>query len=393
MESEISKRVNNLLTVNYHQDGVLLLSQHPTYTHQLFDNELLKLDEQSTDIKINFTVSVTDLQSSLRIENASEELISQVTNQISPLLSPDTFTDIFQNFIPDKIFSDSSHEIFELYLLTHKDLGANDLLQRAEKLAMWYIETASTIDFTDDKWEVLFLIKKDPLTNNRTFIGYATLYTFHNPFRGSKLRICQVLILPPFHSKGYGRQMLLHIYSIAQSRLEVTEITVEDPAEAFQNLRDVVDVEWFLLHPPNDLKLIPSQLYFVQNALEFHHLQSPLSDEKRKNKTIHMAVTDNATEDNTGTELKKRPFDTIGVTADDDGDDEEAKKEEVQQQLKEFRLRNKRYLLKQNGDLKGLEKSLMQRELGELYDHLEGRFQRVHRRTALWLLETKRQGN
>jgi hypothetical protein len=272
------------------------------------------------------------------------------------------------------------------------------LLQRAERLAMWYIETASTIDFNDDKWEVLFLMKKDLRTNERSFIGYATLYTFHNPFLGSKLRICQVLILPPFHGRGYGRHILFDIYSIAQSRPEVTEITVEDPAEAFQNLRDLVDVEWFLLHgsqsvtSPKSLKLIPSQLYFVQNAIDFHRLSAPSSVNEVK-KTLTSTADETIEQENI--ETKKRPYETIRESDESDEGEEKKREEERQRLMKEFRLRNKRYLLQQNGDLKGLEKSAMQRELGELYDCLEKRYQRVNRKSALWGVdsETSREVN
>ena len=34
-----------------------------------------------------------------------------------------------------------------------------DLLSKAEKLALWFIETADSVDFQSDQWEALFLFK------------------------------------------------------------------------------------------------------------------------------------------------------------------------------------------------------------------------------------------
>jgi hypothetical protein len=75
-----------------------------------------------------------------------------------------------------------------------------------------------------------------------------TLFTFCNPFLGSKIRVCQALVLPHMQGKGLGRKMLLAVYELAKSRSCITEVTVEDPAPAFERLRDAVDCEWVMLH-------------------------------------------------------------------------------------------------------------------------------------------------
>jgi GNAT superfamily N-acetyltransferase len=379
---KISRRVNDLLTIRYLQDteNSSTYSHSPSYTHQLFDQEIIALDEQSLDLQIDLEIYISDLRSSLRISNASDEIKLHITQQITPYLTsePSEFK-FHESHAPQKVFDlgNGTDEKFEMYLMTYRDRGASELLKRAEKIALFYIETASSIDFEDDKWEVLFLIKRDSL-NQTAFIGYYTLYTFHNPFLGSKLRICQVLILPPFQGHGLGKQMLSFIYSLVQSRPHVTEITVEDPAESFQNLRDLVDLEWSLGHPnlssSQELKIIPSQFYFIQNAIEFHDIQSLAPPEESPEEEER--------------ETKKRSFDAIIVSDENSIPKKVSKRSqtEFQQKMKEFRLRNKRYLLQQNGDLKGLEKAVMQKELGELYECLEKRYQRVHRRGDIWKL-------
>jgi GNAT superfamily N-acetyltransferase len=144
---------------------------------------------------------------------------------------------------------------FEMFLASATDHGASELLSRAEKIAIWYIETADSIDFADERWEVLNLystrsetIDGKVMPGVHSFAGYMTLFTFCNPFLGSKIRVCQALVLPHMQGKGLGRKMLLAVYELAKSRSCITEVTVEDPAPAFERLRDAVDCEWVMLH-------------------------------------------------------------------------------------------------------------------------------------------------
>ena len=77
----------------------------------------------------------------------------------------------------------------------------------------------------------------DPTTLLSAFSGYITLYSFQNPFAGTRVRICQALILPSFQRRGLGRELMWHVYNIVYNRPEVSEITVEDPCPGFQALR------------------------------------------------------------------------------------------------------------------------------------------------------------
>jgi len=155
--------------------------------------------------------------------------------------------------------NDNNNE-YELRLASNSDEGAASLLKKAEGLAMWYIETADGIDFSDSRWEVMTLYKKIVPSNTNTntndgcgvyyysFVGYMTLFTFRNPFAGAKVRVCQALILPIYQGLGWGKKMLLEIYRRTFDRVDTSEVTVEDPAPGFQCMRDAVDVEWALKH-------------------------------------------------------------------------------------------------------------------------------------------------
>lgn len=180
---------------------------------------------------------------------------------------------------------------FEMHLASAKDSGAQELLHRAELIAKWYIETADSVNFADERWEVLNLHRKDSSgvigVNDSaahgeaftySFAGYMTLFTFNNPFLGSKIRVCQAFVLPHVQGKGLGRMMLLAVYNLAKSRSSIVEVTVEDPAPAFERLRDSTDCEWALMYLREQSLLLTLPL---EDLIPATH-QSPMS-QKNKN--------------------------------------------------------------------------------------------------------------
>jgi histone acetyltransferase 1 len=151
----------------------------------------------------------------------------------------------------------------------------------------FFIEAGTQIntvdaDWTLDRWTVFFVYEKAskpsrPNSSPYTIIGYATTYRFYT-FRPryqllsdkdrdmtlsdmvlpceaevsiaalpSRLRISQFLILPPHQSSGHGSTLYSAIYSNALADSTVRELTVEDPSEEFDMLRDIND--WKILEP------------------------------------------------------------------------------------------------------------------------------------------------
>ncbi|KAJ8611525.1 hypothetical protein MRB53_037932 [Persea americana] len=58
----------------------------------------------------------------------------------------------------------------------------------------------------------------------------------------SRQRISQFLILPPHHHRSHGSTLYTTILTFLHATAGTTEITVEDPSEAFDNLRDINDL-------------------------------------------------------------------------------------------------------------------------------------------------------
>ena len=192
----------------------------------------------------------------------------------------------------------SSLSSFEMHLASAKDAGAQELLLKAELIAKWYIETADSVNFADERWEVLNLHRKDSTgivevdksaadseIFTYSFAGYMTLFTFNNPFLGSKIRVCQAFVLPHMQGRGLGRMMLLAVYQLAKSRPSIVEVTVEDPAPAFEKLRDSTDCEWALMHL-QEQHLLDSPPQVESEPASY---QSPTSQKSKNSQALKVA--------------------------------------------------------------------------------------------------------
>lgn len=119
----------------------------------------------------------------------------------------------------------------------------------------------------------------DPQKSSYIFVGYSTIYRFYwfqNPTppaspkedwelpKGNldfsempcRSRLSQFIILPPFQGKGHGAQLYKTIFEHYHKHSHTQELTVEDPNEAFDDLRDVCDLEFLRTLPEfNNLRI------------------------------------------------------------------------------------------------------------------------------------------
>jgi histone acetyltransferase 1 len=176
---------------------------------------------------------------------------------------------------------------FEIWSGSLLDSRVRETIERMQIFISFFIEAGTPIntidaDWTLDRWTVYFVYEKGlkesrPNSSPYTFIGYATTYRFYTfrpryqtildkhedtslsdmvlPYKEdisiaalpSRLRISQFLILPHNQSSGHGSALYNAIYSNALSDSTVRELTVEDPSEEFDMLRDIND--WKTLEP------------------------------------------------------------------------------------------------------------------------------------------------
>ncbi|TFK46408.1 histone acetyltransferase type B [Heliocybe sulcata] len=151
--------------------------------------------------------------------------------------------------------------IYEVYHATWKTPGFREYHRRMQIFILLYIEGGSYINEEEDPWEFVVLYerrKRKDVANTPTyhFIGYSSLYPFYCYPERVRMRLSQFVIVPPYQRQGHGSKLYTAIYQYVLSRQDIAELTVEDPAEAFEDLRDV-----------NDLKMLLSHKQFMDGAL------------------------------------------------------------------------------------------------------------------------------
>ncbi|KAI8258981.1 Histone acetyltransferase type B catalytic subunit [Colletotrichum sp. SAR 10_98] len=190
---------------------------------------------------------------------------------------PDNFTppgSLHSSFEGD----DGTYEVWKGSLA---DTAVRQIVNRVEALVPMFIEGGSYIardpeneedpwKASEDanRWTVYFLYRRQPSaeaseTPSYTFVGYSTVYKFFS-FRPPtppssdwdlpkeefnlldqlpcRSRLSQFLILPPFQGKGIGARLYKTIFDTYLQDPQTFELTVEDPNEAFDDMRDLSDL-------------------------------------------------------------------------------------------------------------------------------------------------------
>lgn len=178
---------------------------------------------------------------------------------------------------------------YEIWRGTLDDPEVMQLNTRVQVFIMMLIRNGSYIgdtpdeesnepDFSDaDRWTLFFLYKKsqsqdNPEKSSYTFVGFSTIYRFFyfqpptppaSPNREwelpdgkaeltdlpSRQRLSQFIILPPFQGKGKGIQLYQTIFKYYHEQNQTQEFVVEDPSEAFDDLRDICDLAFLRTLP------------------------------------------------------------------------------------------------------------------------------------------------
>lgn len=131
-----------------------------------------------------------------------------------------------------------------------------NLHRRMQLFVLFFIEAGSYIDETDPVWEVYCVYKHPKDGSKPTFVGFTTTYSYWN-YPGHvkydstdkqqyRKRISQVIVLPAFQGKHHGQKLYETIVDEWLADDSAIEITVEDPSEAFDDLRDRCDLQRLL---------------------------------------------------------------------------------------------------------------------------------------------------
>ncbi|KAI1129614.1 histone acetyltransferase type B catalytic subunit [Nemania abortiva] len=187
-------------------------------------------------------------------------------------------------------------ETYEIWRGSLADPAVKQLIRRVQITVLLFIEGGSYIgldaDGNDDpnyslaRWSVFLVYKKQPIpgaTEKQEYIfqGFSTVYDFwmyQLPLSSStahdhgapksddswelpqgdldlaqfprRARISQFIILPPYQGKGIGALLYDTIFALYMADVATKEITVEDPNEDFDLLRDICDLKYLRRNVP-----------------------------------------------------------------------------------------------------------------------------------------------
>ncbi|KNC71815.1 hypothetical protein SARC_15641, partial [Sphaeroforma arctica JP610] len=85
--------------------------------------------------------------------------------------------------------------------------GIHELHCRMHTFVMMFIDAASFVDATDERWRFYMLFKTQTSSDGTTsyeFAGFSTLYNFYAYPHHIRPRTSQFLLLPSFQRQGHG---------------------------------------------------------------------------------------------------------------------------------------------------------------------------------------------
>ncbi|KAK0711024.1 acyl-CoA N-acyltransferase [Lasiosphaeris hirsuta] len=275
-----------------------IASFKPKYTYTIFDDEQIFGYQ---DLRVNIQFNASDMRPHFGL-NYSKKFKPTGGTEATNL------KEVFSEYLPEVAFQKQkeftaavertradwtppgklaatftkggiAHEVWKGNLA---DPAVKQLLNRIQVFVPLYIEGGTCIDVDEpesDRWTVFFLYQKRPVAHeperlSYVFVGYSTVYRFflfHIPtppaspsenksdvsvdqldfnqeFDLSSLpcrtRISQFIVLPRFQQKGIGSKFYSILFQEYLNHTSTVEITVEDPNEAFDDMRDLADLQF-----------------------------------------------------------------------------------------------------------------------------------------------------
>lgn len=114
---------------------------------------------------------------------------------------------------------------------------------------LFFIDGARYIEEADLHWEFITVYRRQRTEtggNMYHFVGYVTYYPFFHFPDKIRYRISQFFVLPPYQRQGHGSRMYRFLFELFLNRPDVYDFGVEDPNDAFTDMRDAHDVNHVL---------------------------------------------------------------------------------------------------------------------------------------------------
>ncbi|XP_013395370.1 histone acetyltransferase type B catalytic subunit [Lingula anatina] len=244
-------------------------SFHPDMSHQIFGESESIFGYKDLQVSLYYSagrlitylgIKYSEKVSAQEFDGViADDIEKQIAEQIPPgyMTNSDDFLASLDKEVNFKPFGELLHSYkvekegrdrhFEIYRADISVPGFREYHERLQTFLLWYIDAASYIDVDDDRW-VFYLIfeKYHSVTHSQqmyAIAGYMTAYSYYAYPANTRPRMSQVLVLPPFQRMGHCARLIQTFYNDVVPRPEVLDVTVEDPSENFQKVRDFVDAK------------------------------------------------------------------------------------------------------------------------------------------------------
>lgn len=220
----------------------------PTFTYTLFGEKEQVFGYNDLEINLSFTPSLFML---LTIESSEkhanrQDIIMTIIKELA--LDPSNFTlntAIFKSKMSEELvpIGEKVHESngFCFYSADFETSRFKKFLDRLRIFMPLFIEGSTDIESIDPRWQSILVYKKTE-NDHYDIVGYTTYYPFFHFPDKLRMRISQFLILPPYQRQGVGKCLYNYLYDTFLADERVIDITVEDPNDDFQDMRDRCDV-------------------------------------------------------------------------------------------------------------------------------------------------------
>ncbi|CAG8958006.1 hypothetical protein HYFRA_00000349 [Hymenoscyphus fraxineus] len=305
VEADWSTGSNQAVNIHLVSPTKTLHNFHPKFTYSIFGDEETIFGYQGLNINLKYHACdmrpLLQVNYNKKFKAVGETEPTDLKAILEGFLPKTAFekTSDFQAAISSSTFSawtppgelwktiNTGSKTLEIWKGSLADMAVQQIVKRIQILVPFFIEGGTAIDLREpewslERWTVFFLYERkrqdglEPNTSPYHFMGYSTVYkyyfyqtlappsspegkkkqlqpktthdfTFPLPeFKLSSLpsrsRISQFLLLPPYQRDGNGSRFYNAIFDYFLQDPSTIEITVEDPNEAFDDLRDLNDL-------------------------------------------------------------------------------------------------------------------------------------------------------
>lgn len=303
------------------QDGKEVIEAFPpTYTYAIFGEE--EAIPGYKDLKINLSFRANDLESTASIKyarmmkpfNEEMEELMDLKGRLAGFLPESAWTPQEKDTPMEEAWTPPGQLLhtytvdkskFEIWQSTLADPRAKKILSNMRIFIPFFID-GGTVAFLEDedwaleRWKVFFLYEVDSVDSSSpsyTIAGFGTSYRLwvfpsteilpaipiddsHTNFQEdqdslpeqisslllpSRERIAQFLILPPYQGKSHGSWLYTVMTTAFRKDKWVYEITVEEPNDEFDALRDYCDLAYLHeCHPEFKNMALPEKIALAQ---------------------------------------------------------------------------------------------------------------------------------